>query len=67
MTETEFEKICERAWAVGCKTGCFNHVSPWNERVWKEGNWEHRLPALDDKTKAKFREVVRTILSEPAQ
>jgi len=66
MSGAEFESICERAWAVGCKNGCFNHISPWNEKRWKDGDWEHRMPALPEKTKKQFREVVREILQTQA-
>ena len=62
MRDADFEKLCERAWAVGCRNGCFNHVSPWNEQRRTEGDWVYYMPALDERTKAKFRDVIREAL-----
>lgn len=66
MNEQAFEELCAKAWSVGCRNGCFNHISPWTEKRWKEGDWEHHMPALRADIKEQFRAVVREVLKGAA-
>ena len=50
--ETLREAVARAYWSVALKNGLANDLRQWDERQWKDGEFDCFSPAVDSKTKA---------------